>query len=129
MNFTHDPDRISAIQKERYAGWGAQGRPKPVFLKPRTEISSTSLRRFLEEYAKKTYRIKGFCTTKDEGLMEISCSGDAVSVTQVPIRPDSRGTFSFPEPGIVLIFPSDKASELVLQSRWLYHTGDRGKLS
>ncbi|MCF7944615.1 MAG: GTP-binding protein [Spirochaetia bacterium] len=122
MKFSYNSDRVNLIKKEYYKGWGPQGRPKPVLLKPLETVTITSLKNFLREYGKKTFRIKGYCDTKELGIVQINCVGEQIEVDPIS---DWKKTSSIPVSGIVVMFTRSNASEKVLQARWMLLTGDR----
>ncbi len=63
----------------RWAGWGAEGRPKSVTLFPSGRVGRDGLSAFLGSVAGLTFRIKGFVALEGEGRTLVDCVGDSIA--------------------------------------------------
>lgn len=107
-------------------GWGEGGRPRKITIVPKEQVTQNGLKRFLEEIAPHTLRIKGLVPLR-EGmrLVQVDGIGEEAHLlpwvgAQIPVQPEGIGiTFVWIGPTL--------SQERVLQS-WKIHTGTEAEM-
>lgn len=87
----HSKGPIMQEDPSRFLGWGLQGRPYARLLTQSEPVSSDSAYTFLKAAGSSLYRIKGYISTTDKGLMFADCVGEQIDLKVSDIKEVATG--------------------------------------
>jgi len=114
LNMDFTSVSIDTIDAEQYEGWGHDGRPVPVKLVPAKPVSFDSLESFIKVIAPKSFRLKGYVETEDNGLVFVDCVAEMIHTE--PFHTDKVDIH--PKTGLTVIFPGSSSEPDTLFRNW-----------
>ncbi|MGM0432015.1 MAG: CobW family GTP-binding protein [Spirochaetota bacterium] len=113
-----DADLFRGIDPKEYAGWGAAGRPVPMHIRPQDAVASAKLHAVLKRISPEAFRVKGYVSTVEDGLVLVNCVGEQISVHH-ELSPQQQKQ----QPGLVVIVENTSRLKLLLGTLWRETTG------
>lgn len=125
LKMDYTPVSLEEDDSRKYQGWGNEGRPIPVKLVPAEPVSLESLKSFLAVTAPKSFRLKGYVESNEQGMVFVDCVSDAVSIKPIHTVKETN----LPKIGLTLIFPGDSNEPDKLFRNWRSSTGSGAFIS